>query len=127
MISLVVGVVRLGQSVARSAHDPEFRALLTLYGVLLVVGTVFYARVEGWAVLDAMYFCVVTLATIGYGDMAPRTKMGKAFTIVYVLIGAGVFVAVAAKLAVGVIATGYAAKSQDPARRAGKSPENRTE
>lgn len=124
MISLLVGVVRLGQSINRAAHDPEFRALLVIYGGLLAIGTVFYARFEGWAVLDALYFCVVTLATIGYGDMAPRTPIGKAFTIVYVLIGAGVFVAVAAKLAMGVIATAYAVKTQDPARRGGKSPEN---
>jgi hypothetical protein len=50
-----------------------------------------------------LYFCVVTLATVGYGDFAPRTSFGKVFTIVYILIGAGVFVVLAAELAVGVI------------------------
>ena len=103
MVSLLLGLVRLGQSIARSFRDPQFRALLLLYGVLLLIGTVFYARTEGWSVLDALYFCVVTLATLGYGDFAPRTSLGKVFTIVYVLIGAGVFVVLAAELAVGVI------------------------
>jgi len=103
VVSLLLGLVRLGQSIARSFRDPQFRALLVLYVVLLLIGTVFYARTEGWSVLDALYFCVVTLATVGYGDFAPRTPLGKVFTIVYILIGAGVFVVLAAELAVGVI------------------------
>ena len=103
MLSLLLGLARLGQSIARSFRDPQFRALLLLYGALLLIGTVFYVRAEGWSVLDALYFCVVTLATVGYGDFAPRTSVGKVFTIVYILIGAGVFVVLAAELAVGVI------------------------
>lgn len=103
MFSLLLGLVRLGQSIARSFRDPQFRALLLLYGALLVVGTAFYVRTEGWSALDALYFCVATLATVGYGDFAPRTPLGKVFTIVYILIGAGVFVVLAAELAVGVI------------------------
>ena len=103
MISLLLGLARLGQSIARSFRDPQFRALLVLYAALLLIGTVFYTRAEGWSVLDALYFCVVTLATVGYGDFAPRTSVGKVFTIVYILIGAGVFVVLAAELAVGVI------------------------
>ena len=103
MLSLLLGLARLGQSIARSFRDPQFRALLLLYGALLLIGTAFYVRTEGWSVLDALYFCVVTLATVGYGDFAPRTSVGKVFTIVYILIGAGVFVVLAAELAVGVI------------------------
>ena len=103
MLSLLLGLARLGHSIARSFRDPQFRALLLLYAALLLIGTAFYVRTEGWSVLDALYFCVVTLATVGYGDFAPRTSLGKVFTIVYVLIGAGVFVVLAAELAVGVI------------------------
>jgi hypothetical protein len=103
VLALLVGFVRLGHSIARCFRDPQFRALLLLYGALLLLGTVFYARTEGWGVLDALYFCVATLATVGYGDFAPRTPVGKIFTIVYILIGAGVFVVLAAELAVGVI------------------------
>jgi hypothetical protein len=103
VLALLLGFVRLGQSITRSFREPQFRALLFLYGALLLIGTVFYARTEGWSVLDAMYFCVVTLATVGYGDFAPRTSVGKVFTMVYILIGAGVFVVLAAELAVGVM------------------------
>src|SRR5689334_15479283 len=103
VLSLLLGLARLGQSIARSFREPQFRALLALYGALLLIGTVFYVRAEGWSVIDAAYFCVVTLATVGYGDFAPRTPVGRLFTIVYILIGAGVFVGLAAELALGVI------------------------
>jgi len=117
VFSLLLGLARLGQSIARSFRDPQFRALLLLYGALLLVGTAFYVRTEGWSVLDALYFSVVTLATVGYGDFAPRTAVGKVFTIVYILIGAGVFVVLAAELAVGVIRLGDAREGDQAARR----------
>ena len=103
MLSLLLGLVQLGRTIARTARNPEFRALLMLYAILLAIGTTFYARVEGWRVLDAMYFCVVTLATVGFGDLAPRTPLGKIFTMVYVLIGTGVFVGVAAEFAITIL------------------------
>ena len=86
-------------------------ALLVIFSVLLAIGTVFYARVEGWTVLDALYFSVATLATVGYGDITPRTSLGKAFTIVYVLTGAGVFVSLAARLAVVAFRRGPGSES----------------
>jgi voltage-gated potassium channel len=116
VLSLLLGLARLGQSIARSFRNPQFRALLVLYGALLLIGTVFYVRTEGWGILDALYFCVVTLATVGYGDFAPRTSVGKVFTIVYILIGAGVFVVLAAELAVGVIRLGDGRGGSDAAR-----------
>jgi hypothetical protein len=117
VLSLLLGLARLGHSIARSFRDPQFRALLLLYGALLLIGTAFYVRTEGWTVLDALYFCVVTLATVGYGDLAPRTSVGKVFTIVYILIGAGVFVVLAAELAVGVIRLRGGVGTEDQAGR----------
>ena len=70
--------------------DKEFRALL--YFVLFVIfsGAIFYMRVENWSFLDALYFSVITLTTVGYGDISPVTDIGKAFTIIYILVGLGV-------------------------------------
>ncbi len=39
---------------------------------------------------DAAYFCVISLATIGYGDLAPVTRLGRLFTMVYIIAGLGV-------------------------------------
>jgi voltage-gated potassium channel len=43
----------------------------------LVLGTLFYWRVEGCSILDAIYFSVITLTTVGYGNLAPTTAAGK--------------------------------------------------
>jgi len=52
-----------------------------------MIGALFYHHVEKLRFLDAFYLSVITLATVGYGDLAPKTDAGKIFTIFYVLIG----------------------------------------
>jgi voltage-gated potassium channel len=74
------------------ARDPEERGPLLLVLSLLIVGTAFYSIVEGWNVIDAVYFCAMSLATVGYGDVVPETDAGKIFTVVYVLTGIGILV-----------------------------------
>lgn len=56
----------------------------------LIVGTLFFHFVEGWRLIDSLYFCAMTLVTVGYGDFTPKTDLGKLFTVVYVFAGLGV-------------------------------------
>ena len=79
--------------------QPEYRAILVWVIILLVVGTIFYNQVEGWEVLDSLYFSVVTLSTVGYGDFSPSTAAGKVFAIVYMLVGLGLLTAFVSMLA----------------------------
>ena len=55
--------------------------------VILATGTTFYTLVEGWTVIEALYFTVITLTTIGYGDLHPTTEFSRLFTIFFVLAG----------------------------------------
>jgi hypothetical protein len=55
--------------------------------------------VEGWSLLDSAYFAIVTIATVGYGDLTPHTTLGKIFTIGYIFSGIGIFVAAVTALA----------------------------
>jgi voltage-gated potassium channel Kch len=55
----------------------------------LLSGTLFYRAVEGWSTVDAFYFSVTTLTTVGLGDVAPTTTFGKLFTAVYIFAGLG--------------------------------------
>src|ERR687897_3385175 len=71
-------------------RDPQFVSLALLAAVAIVSGTAFYSLVEGLRFVDALYFSVVTLTTVGYGDFAPQTDVGKLFTAVYVLVGIGI-------------------------------------
>ena len=86
-------------SVAGVVREERTRVIgLVLIG-LLATGTIFYSLVEDWSPLDSLYFSVTTLATVGYGDFAPKTDIGKAFTIFFVLAGVGVVVVFASEVA----------------------------
>ncbi len=57
--------------------------------IILMSGSVVYHYIEDWSWIDSIYFSVITLTTVGYGDLAPQTDTGKIFTIFYVLTGVG--------------------------------------
>jgi len=70
--------------------DPRFRSLMVLVLLTLAMGTFFYHSVEGWSWLDSLYFSVITLTTVGYGDFTPQTDSGKIFTMIYIFLGLGI-------------------------------------
>ncbi|MBX4188790.1 potassium channel family protein [Candidatus Saccharibacteria bacterium] len=57
---------------------------------MIILGTVFYHLQEHLSWLNAYYFSVISLTTVGYGDITPHTPLGKIFTTFYVLIGIGI-------------------------------------
>ncbi len=67
-----------------------YRLLVTVTVILVAGGTIFYHLVEKWSILDAYYFCVVSLATVGYGDFTPQTSLGRLFTTFYIMAGIGI-------------------------------------
>jgi voltage-gated potassium channel Kch len=105
MLSFFLVFVRLGRAILRCWNQPAFRGTLILAGVTALSGTLFYRRVEGWSWVDAAYFSVITLTTVGYGDLHPLTDAGKIFTMGYVLVGIGVFVALVTQIAEALLKT----------------------
>jgi voltage-gated potassium channel Kch len=87
MVAFILLMFQFSRSIIKSLSDPEFRAIGVLFLTMLGIGTVFYSNVEGWSLFNSLYFSVMTLATVGYGDYSPKTTLGKTFTIFYVLIG----------------------------------------
>jgi voltage-gated potassium channel len=80
-------------------RDPGFVVLSALTLIVISGGGAFYWRVEGVGPLDAFYLSVMTLTTVGYGDVAPATEAGKLFTMGFVVIGMGLLVAFATTIA----------------------------
>lgn len=68
----------------------NFQIVGAIAAFVLTFGAIFYHYVEKLNWLDAFYLCTITLATVGYGDIAPHTNAGKLFTIFYVIIGIGI-------------------------------------
>jgi voltage-gated potassium channel len=89
---LLAGLALPLRALAAMVRDPEERGPVVLVASLLVVGAAFYAIAEGWSVVDAVYFCTMSLATVGYGDVVPESAAAKLFTVVYVLVGIGILV-----------------------------------
>jgi voltage-gated potassium channel len=90
-IALFVMLRRFVRAIVNAwRSDVAFRILFALVVSLLVSGTTFFTFVENWSVLDAFYFSVTTLTTVGFGDPAPATALGKIFTILYIFVGLGV-------------------------------------
>jgi len=67
----------------------KFTFAITVFLILLFGGTLIYSSIEGWNYLDSLYFIVITITTIGYGDIVPQTNMGKIFTIFFSFLGIG--------------------------------------
>ena len=99
MVSFLITVLRFVRAFGTGLKDSEFRAMAITAVIMVVSGMVFYSSVEGWGLIDSLYFCVITLTTIGYGDMHPTSPLSKLFTVFYVLVGIGVLVAFINKLA----------------------------
>ena len=89
MPAFFILLYRFFRSLWHGLKDKEFRAIFYWVVGLLALGTWFYARVEHWRALDALYFTITTLTTVGYGDFYPKTDAGKIFTMLYIFIGIG--------------------------------------
>jgi hypothetical protein len=80
------------------AADPEGKVLLGSAVTTIAVGTVVYSALEGWSLIDSLYFSVVALATVGFGDLVPTTDAAKLFTVGYIITGIGILAAFASEL-----------------------------
>ncbi len=72
------------------------RTRLKVYSILFLVvmagGIAGIMAAEGFTFLDAFYFIIVTMATVGYGDVHPVTPSGKVLAILVIVTGVGTFV-----------------------------------
>ncbi|MGA6970062.1 MAG: potassium channel protein [Candidatus Binatus sp.] len=56
---------------------------------MTVIGAVGYMLIEHWSVLDAFYMAVITISTVGYGEVKPLSPAGRLFTIGLIVTGVG--------------------------------------
>lgn len=72
---------------------PRLR-FIVITGVFTIgTGVLVYRLLEDWSWVDSLYFSVVTLSTVGYGDLTPQSDAAKLFTVFYIIVGIGIFAA----------------------------------
>ncbi len=88
-----VGLRRKGSIPGGIGRPLEARQQLTYALVLLVLviagGTVGYMSIENWGILDSFYMTIVTLSTVGYGEVYPLSYPGKILSILLIVTGVG--------------------------------------
>lgn len=69
----------------------QLRFALFAFLFIVPVGTLGFMYLEGWSFVDSLYVTVITLSTIGYGDLTPEDPNGRLFTIVLAISGLSAF------------------------------------
>ena len=67
--------------------DHAYKVLTFAAVALIATGTVVYHSLEDWSWVDSLYFSVVAVTTVGFGDLTPTTDISKLFTVGYLVIG----------------------------------------
>jgi voltage-gated potassium channel len=57
--------------------------------VVLAIGTAGYVLIENYTLLDGLYMSVITIMTVGFGEVKPLSEAGRAFTIILIVLGFG--------------------------------------
>ncbi|MCF8033768.1 MAG: potassium channel family protein [Desulfarculaceae bacterium] len=74
----------------------RLRVFLLVMLAVLIVGTVGFTLAENLPLADAVYFSIVTITTVGYGDISPHTVLGKILAVFLIVGGVGTFMGVVA-------------------------------
>lgn len=74
----------------------RLRVFVIILLAVMGVGTFGFMSIEGLSLIDAVYFSIVTVATVGYGDIHPVTSAGKFLAVVLIITGVGTFLGVVA-------------------------------
>jgi len=80
------------------ASVSPLRIYLAVLGLAFLIGILGSMAIEGLSPLDAAYFVIATLTTVGYGDITPKTAAGKVLAIFIIFAGIGSFAAVFANV-----------------------------
>ncbi len=70
---------------------PEIVYPLLIFAVMLISGMLIFNSIEGWSYLDSLYFSVVTMTTVGYGDFTPTHSLSKIMVMIYAVSGISFF------------------------------------
>nr|WP_320048345.1 potassium channel family protein [uncultured Desulfuromonas sp.] len=69
----------------------QLRIYLLLFIAVICLSTLCFMFTEHLSFSDALYFSIVTMSSVGYGDILPKTEQGRLFAMVFIILGAVTF------------------------------------
>ena len=76
----------------------RLKVYLMIFIALLAAGSLGFMILENLSLVDSFYFSIVTMATVGYGDIHPQTVVGKILALLLIVGGVGTFLGVVASI-----------------------------
>src|SRR5438128_8629536 len=67
----------------------RFRLPAVLLAIVIAFGVTGYALIERWSLFDAFFMTIITISTVGYGEVHPQSVAGRAFSSVLIVVGVG--------------------------------------
>ena len=98
-----VGKFRFGDRIPKNMT--LFGGMIVIDAVTLAAASLFFHFIEGWDILDSLYFSVGVMGTVGLGDFVPKTPEGKVATMFLIIVGLATFGTVARILMVRQLRT----------------------
>jgi len=74
----------------------RLQLFLVLFVVVTAMGTAGFMALEGLSFPEALYYNIVTMSTVGYGDIHPTSNASRLFAVLLIIMGAGTFIGVIA-------------------------------
>lgn len=101
------GVIYLTKSIryGNVVFLQQIRYAIILLLIIVITGTLGYALIEEWPLLDSLYMTVITITTVGYGEVGELSGTGRVFTIGLIISSVGI-VAYLVTLIAGVVVEG---------------------
>ncbi|MFH1711793.1 MAG: potassium channel family protein [Patescibacteria group bacterium] len=69
----------------RYLFHSKLLGLYCLGASMIVLGVCIFMRLEGWTFIDALYFTVSTITTVGFGDITPAEPLSRLVATIYML------------------------------------------
>jgi voltage-gated potassium channel len=89
----------------RQKRNTVLRLSLAMVG-LLIVGILGYSILEGWGFLESLYMVIITITTIGFGEVRSLSPAGRLFTILIIFMGLSIAAALFAQLGQFIVESG---------------------
>lgn len=88
---MVIRLTRLTRRITAYISDPVNRLQLSASFLLLflLVGIFGYMLIEDMSAVDALYMTVITVTTVGFGDIVPTNQASRIFTVILIFLGIG--------------------------------------